>query len=59
MTKYNIDAFIMALKAKEADASRILQSRESIIVEKSADEFDQIERAAARDIAVQNLDRES
>jgi DnaK suppressor protein len=59
MTKYNIDAFIMALKAKEADASRVLQSRESIIVEKSADEFDQIERAAARDIAVQNLDRES
>ena len=59
MTKHDIDTLVVILKAKQADASRTLQSRESIIVEKSADELDEIERAVARDIAIQNLDRES
>ena len=48
-----------ALKAKEADASRVLQSRDAIIIEKSADELDEIEGAVAREIAIRNLDRES
>jgi DnaK suppressor protein len=59
MTKHDIDIFVSTLKAKEAEASRTLQSRESIRVEKSADDFDEIARAVARDIAIQNLDRES
>lgn len=59
MTKHDIDIFVSALKAQEAETSRTLQSRESIRVEKSADEFDEIARAVARDIAIQNLDRES
>jgi DnaK suppressor protein len=59
MTKHDIDAFILILKAKQADASRTLENRESIIIEKSADQLDEIERAVARDIAIQNLDRES
>jgi hypothetical protein len=49
----------MALKAKEAGASRILESRESFIVEKSADELEEIGRDVARDIVIQNLDRET
>jgi DnaK suppressor protein len=59
MTKHDIDAFGVILKVKQADASRTLQSRESIMIEKSADQIDEIERAVARDIAIQNLDRES
>ena len=59
MTKRDIDAFGVILKAKQADASRTLQSREGIMIEKSADELDEIERAVARDVAIQNLDRES
>jgi DnaK suppressor protein len=59
MTKHDIDAFGLILKDKLADASRTLQSRESIMIEKSADQFDEIERALARDIAIQYLDRES
>jgi len=59
MTKRDIDAFGVILKAKQADASRTLQSRESIMIEKSADEVDEVERAVARDVAIQNLDRES
>jgi DnaK suppressor protein len=59
MTKPNINIMMTALKAKEADASRILQSRDAIIIEKSADELDEIEGAIAREIAIRNLDRES
>jgi DnaK suppressor protein len=59
MTKPNINSIMTALKAKEADALRILQSRDAIIIEKSADELDEIEGAVAREIAIRNLDRES
>jgi DnaK suppressor protein len=59
MTKHDIDAFGVILKDKLADASRTLQSRESIMIEKSADQLDEIDRALARDIAIQYLDRES
>ncbi len=59
MTIPNINIITTALKAKEADASRTLQSRDAIIIEKSADELDEIEGAVAREIAIRNLDRES
>jgi len=59
MTKYDIDIFKAILEARQADASRALRSRDGIIVEKSADDLDEIERAVSRDIAIQNLDRES
>jgi DnaK suppressor protein len=59
MTKHDIEAFIVILKAKQADVSRTSQSRESIMIERSADQLDEIEGAVARDIAIQNLDRES
>jgi hypothetical protein len=51
MTKYDIDIFKEILEAKQADASRTLRSREGIIIEKSADDLDEIERAVSRDIA--------
>ncbi len=59
MTIPNINIIMTALKAKEADASRTLQSRDAIIIEKSADELDEIEGAVVREIAIRNLDRES
>jgi DnaK suppressor protein len=59
MNKHDIDAFGVILKDKLADASRTLQNRETIMIEKNADQLDEIERAVARDIAIQYLDRES
>ncbi len=59
MTKYDINVFKAILEAKQGDALRTLRCREGIIVEKSADNIDEIERAVSRDIAIQNLDRES
>ena len=59
MTKYDINIFKAILEAKQGEGSRTLRSREDIIVEKSADNLEEIERAVSRDIAIQNLDRES
>jgi len=59
MTKYGINIFKAILEAKQGDASRALRCREGIIIEKSADNLDEIERTVSRDIAIQNLDRES
>ena len=59
MTKYDINIFKAILEAKQSDASEALRSREGIIVEKSADNLEDTERAASRDISIQNLDRES
>jgi hypothetical protein len=56
MTKHDIDAFRVILKAKQADASRTLQSRERVMIEKSADQLDEIERTVARDVAIKNVD---
>jgi DnaK suppressor protein len=59
MTQHEIDRFKVILQAKQGDAAQILRNREGIVVEKSADELDETERAVERDIAIQNLDRES
>jgi DnaK suppressor protein len=59
MQRREIERFRTILKAKQAQVAMRLQDREGIIVEKSADEFDEIGRAVEREIAIQNLDRES
>jgi DnaK suppressor protein len=59
MTQCEIDTFQSLLKAKAAEATKALHNREGIIVEKTADEIDEIAIAFDRDIAVQHLDRES
>jgi DnaK suppressor protein len=47
------------LERKEAELVRILQTRDDIAIEKSADEMDQIQYASERDLASQNVDRAS
>ncbi len=59
MTKYDTNLFKAILEAKQGDVLRALRRRDGIIVEKSADDLEEIERAVSRDIAIQNLDRES
>ena len=39
--------------------AKALRNREGIMIEKSADELDEVERGVERDIAIHNLDRES
>jgi DnaK suppressor protein len=47
------------LERKEAELARVLQKRDHIAIEKSADQMDEIQYASERDLAIQNVDRES
>ena len=59
MTQCEINSFQSILKAKAREATKTLHNRDGIIVERAADEFEEIAIAFERDIAVQHLDRES
>jgi DnaK suppressor protein len=47
------------LERKEAELVRVLQTRDGIAIEKSADQMDEIQYASERDLAIRNVDRES
>ena len=47
------------LEAKEAELIRVLRRRDDIVIEKSADQMDEIQYASERDLAIRNGDRES
>jgi len=47
------------LEQKEAELVGILRRRDGIAIEKSADQMDEIQDASERDLAIQNVDRES
>jgi DnaK suppressor protein len=59
MTQHEISTFQELLKTKAAEATKALNNREGLIVERTADEFDEIAIAFERDIVVHHLDRES
>jgi DnaK suppressor protein len=42
-----------------AELTRVLQKRDGIAIEKSADQMDEIQYASERDLAIRNVDRES
>jgi hypothetical protein len=50
MTQYETDRFQSLLKTKAAEATKTLHNRVGIIVERAADEFDEIAIAFERDI---------
>jgi len=47
------------LERKQAELVRVLQKRDGIAIEKSADQMDEIQYASERDLAIRNVDRES
>ena len=47
------------LENKEAELVLVLRKRDDIAIEKSADQMDEIQYAAERDLAIRNVDRES
>jgi DnaK suppressor protein len=54
-----MDGFQELLDRKAAELTRILQKRDGIAIEKSADQMDEIQYASERDLAIRNVDRES
>lgn len=59
MTKQEMAVFNEILETKKADLSRVLRKREDIAIEKSPDALDEVTRAAERELAIRNLDRDS
>jgi DnaK suppressor protein len=59
MTQNEMKTFQLILKEKGVEMTKALRNREGILIEKAADELDEITTALERDIAVQKLDRES
>jgi len=59
MTKNEISQFKRLLEAKRAEVAHGLRNRDEIAIEKSADEIDEVQRAAECEVAMTKLDRES
>jgi len=47
------------LEQKQAELARVLRNRNDIVIEKSADQMDEIQYASERDLAICNVDRDS
>src|SRR5574342_1176498 len=59
MSKSELAKFRQILEAKQAELAEVLRKRDEIAIEKSPDAIDEVTRAAERELAIRNLDRES
>lgn len=59
MMETELKNFKGILENRQAELERIVRNRDGIVIEKSADELDEVQYAAERDLAIRNLDRES
>lgn len=59
MTKAELNKFKQVLETKMAELADVLKRRDEIAIEKSPDAIDEVTRAAERELAIRNLDRES
>ena len=58
MTKTEVDRFRRILTARVAELERFTRQRDGIVVDRSADQLEEIQAASQRALAVCNLDRE-
>ena len=58
MTKTEVDRFRDVLTARVAELERVTGHRDAIMVERSADQLEEIQAASQRALAVCNLDQE-
>ena len=58
MTENEMNRFRAVLTAKVAELERFTRHRDAILVERSADQLEEIQAASQRALAVCNLDRE-
>lgn len=59
MAEPELNKFKSILKSRQAELEQIVRNRDGIVIEKSADELDEVQHAAERELAIRNLDRES
>ncbi len=58
MNKTEVERFRWILTARVAELARFTRQRDGIVVERSADQLEEIQAASERALAVCNLDRE-
>jgi hypothetical protein len=58
MTKNELNRFRAVLTARVAELERVTRRRDAIMVERCADQLEEIQAASQRALAVCNLDRE-
>jgi len=58
MTKTEVNRFRTILTARVAELERVTRQRDAIMVERCADQLEEIQAASLRALAVSNLDRE-
>lgn len=59
MTKQQLERFQKILQEKESELLHLVRNRDEIVIEKTPDALDEVQRAAERELAIRNLDRES
>ena len=59
MTKIDLNAFRSVLENRQTDLRNGCRSREALAIETSPDELDRIQHASDRDLAIDNLERDS
>ncbi len=59
MTKQQLERFQKILQEKESELLQLVRNRDEIAIEKTPDALDEVQRAAERELAIRNLDRES
>lgn len=59
MTHSDLNKYREILERMRAELSETVRRRDGIAIEKSADAIDEVQRAAEREMAIRNLDRES
>ena len=59
ITSRAMNAFREILERKEIELARILQNGDDIAFDRSADQMDEIQHAAERDLTIRNVDRQS
>ncbi|HWR52447.1 MAG TPA: TraR/DksA family transcriptional regulator [Bryobacteraceae bacterium] len=59
MTNTELMKFKQILEAKQTELAEVMRRRDEIAIEKSPDAIDEVTRAAERELAIRNLDRES
>ncbi|MCZ2157241.1 MAG: TraR/DksA family transcriptional regulator [Bryobacterales bacterium] len=59
MTQQQLERFRKILTEKETELLRVVRNRDEIVIEKTPDALDEVQRAAERELAIRNLDRES
>jgi DnaK suppressor protein len=59
MIKSELNKYRNVLEAKQSELVQVVRNRDGIVIEKSADAFDEVQYATERELAIRSLDRDS